>query len=219
MTIFYCLRSETPPTCRARSPYLYPPGTGWSSYTPRALGSLFVASYDSQSYGGIRNRLHTGRLQLVVTLRLAVYRQSVRLCDRPLRLTTSNFFQQNICGHSPYVISSRTRGWVCRLQLLLVLASAVFSWSESHGTHDHILLTQIWDCLKLEGQVFLFLSSRNRLSQLYPQALGSLSSPPATRRAMVEVFDPASTRESWQYPESSWVLYHDRRSFGHSILE
>jgi hypothetical protein len=28
---------------------------------PRALGSLFVASYDSEGYGGgIRNRLHTG---------------------------------------------------------------------------------------------------------------------------------------------------------------
>jgi hypothetical protein len=28
---------------------------------PRALGSLFVASYDSQSYGGgIQTRLHTG---------------------------------------------------------------------------------------------------------------------------------------------------------------
>jgi hypothetical protein len=35
VTIFYCLRFETPPTWRARSPYLYPPGTGWPSYTPR----------------------------------------------------------------------------------------------------------------------------------------------------------------------------------------
>jgi hypothetical protein len=26
---FYCLRCETPPTWRARSPYLYPPGTGF----------------------------------------------------------------------------------------------------------------------------------------------------------------------------------------------
>jgi hypothetical protein len=26
--------SETPPTWRARSPYLYPPGIGWPSYTP-----------------------------------------------------------------------------------------------------------------------------------------------------------------------------------------
>jgi hypothetical protein len=35
MTIFYCLRFEIPRTWRARSPYLYPPGTGWPSYTPR----------------------------------------------------------------------------------------------------------------------------------------------------------------------------------------
>jgi hypothetical protein len=35
MTTFYCLRFETLPTWRARSPYLYPPGTGWSCYTPR----------------------------------------------------------------------------------------------------------------------------------------------------------------------------------------
>jgi hypothetical protein len=35
MTIFYCLKFETLPTWRARSPYLYPPGTGWPGYTPR----------------------------------------------------------------------------------------------------------------------------------------------------------------------------------------
>jgi hypothetical protein len=35
MTIFYCLRFETPPTWRTRSPYLYPPGTGRPSYSPR----------------------------------------------------------------------------------------------------------------------------------------------------------------------------------------
>jgi hypothetical protein len=35
MTIFYCLRFETLPTWRARSPYLYPTGTEWSSYNPR----------------------------------------------------------------------------------------------------------------------------------------------------------------------------------------
>jgi hypothetical protein len=34
MTTFYCLRFNTPPTWKARSPYLYPPGTGWPSYTP-----------------------------------------------------------------------------------------------------------------------------------------------------------------------------------------
>jgi hypothetical protein len=31
VTLLYCLRFETPPTWRARSPYLYPPGTGCPS--------------------------------------------------------------------------------------------------------------------------------------------------------------------------------------------
>jgi hypothetical protein len=35
MIIFYCLRFETPPTWRARSPYLFPPGAGWPGYTHR----------------------------------------------------------------------------------------------------------------------------------------------------------------------------------------
>jgi hypothetical protein len=63
MTILYCLRFETPPTWKARFPYLYPPGTGWPIYTPQALGSIFAASYDSQDCGGgIRNSLHAGNL-------------------------------------------------------------------------------------------------------------------------------------------------------------
>jgi hypothetical protein len=40
---------------------------------------------------------------------------------------------------------SLTRGRVCRLQLLLVLASAVILGSESCETRDHILLSQIRD--------------------------------------------------------------------------
>jgi hypothetical protein len=40
---------------------------------------------------------------------------------------------------------SLTRGWVCSLQLLLVLDSAVTFGSESRGTRDHILLSQILD--------------------------------------------------------------------------
>jgi hypothetical protein len=60
------------------------------------------------------------------------------------------------------------RGRVCRLKLLLALARAVILGSESRGTRDHILL------------------SDSRLS---------FSSPPTTRRATVEVFDPASTRD------------------------
>jgi hypothetical protein len=40
---------------------------------------------------------------------------------------------------------SLTRGRVCRLQLLLALASVVIFGSESCGTCDHILLSQIRD--------------------------------------------------------------------------
>jgi hypothetical protein len=51
VTTLFCLEFETLPTWRARSPYLYPPGTRWPSYTLRHW-VLFVVSYDSQSYGG-----------------------------------------------------------------------------------------------------------------------------------------------------------------------
>jgi hypothetical protein len=40
---------------------------------------------------------------------------------------------------------SLTRGRVCLLYMLLVLASAVFLGSESLGSRDHILLSQFWD--------------------------------------------------------------------------
>jgi hypothetical protein len=32
--LYFTVSSETPPTWRARFPYLYPPGTRWLSYTP-----------------------------------------------------------------------------------------------------------------------------------------------------------------------------------------
>jgi hypothetical protein len=89
------------------------------------------------------------------------------LATSPLKPTTRIFiFQLNTCGHSPYVTSSLTRGWVCRLQLLLGLASAVILRSESRGTHNHILLSQIRDTPNLEGQVPVFISPRNRVAQL-----------------------------------------------------
>jgi hypothetical protein len=67
---------------------------------------------------------------------------------------------------------SLTRGWVCRLQLLLA-ASAVILGFESRGAHDHILLSEIRDSLSLEGQVPVIISPRKKVAQLHPQALGS----------------------------------------------
>jgi hypothetical protein len=55
----------------------------------------------------------------------------------------------------------------------------IFSSFEAYerliGTHDHILLSQIRDSPNLDGQVPVFISPRTRVTQLYPQALGSLS--------------------------------------------
>jgi hypothetical protein len=81
-------------------------------------------------------------------------------------------FQPNTCGYSPCVTSSLTRGWVRRLQFLLVLASAVILRSEPRGTHDYILLSQIRDSPNLEGQILVSISSRNyMLSILYDTSL------------------------------------------------
>jgi hypothetical protein len=123
------------------------------------------------------------RLSVRVTLRLAVYRQSVRLGDKPLETHDQNFFsQQNTCDYRPL-----TRRWVCCLQLLLVLASAVILGFESRENHDHISLSQTQDFPNLEGQVPVFISYRNRVAQLYPQELGSLFVAPTTRSATLEV--------------------------------
>jgi hypothetical protein len=84
------------------------------------------------------------------------------------------FFQLNTCSHSLHVTSSRQRGWVCHLQFLLALTIAAILRSKSCETHDHILLSQIWVTPNLEGQVPVFISTRNRVAQLYSQALGSL---------------------------------------------
>jgi hypothetical protein len=87
------------------------------------------------------------------------------------------------CGFVDVGVHSLTSGRVCRLQFLPGLASAVILGSESRGTHDHILLSEIRDSPKLVGQVTVFISPRNWVP---------FSSPPTTRRATVEVFEPIS---------------------------
>jgi hypothetical protein len=91
---------------------------------------------------------------------------------------------------------SLTRERVCRLQLLLVLTSAVILGSESRGTRDNILLSQIRDSPNW----------RARSQYLYPPGTGWPSytprhwvpfpSPLTTRKATVEIFEPASTRSN-----------------------
>jgi hypothetical protein len=90
-------------------------------------------------------------------------------------MTRICIFQLNTCGYSPYVTYFLTRGWVCRLQLLLVLANAIILSSESRRAPDHILLSQIRDSHSLKDQVPVYISPRNRVARSHPQALNSLS--------------------------------------------
>jgi hypothetical protein len=53
--------SRLPPNLEGQVPVFISLKNRVAQLYPQALGSLFVASYDSQGYGlGIRTRLHTG---------------------------------------------------------------------------------------------------------------------------------------------------------------
>jgi hypothetical protein len=84
--------------------------------------------------------------QVKVTLRLTVS-QSVSLGVEPRLGLMTRYLAITIwqlrswfCG-----APSLTRGRVCLLYMLLRLPNAVFLGSESLGTRDHILLSQIWN--------------------------------------------------------------------------
>jgi hypothetical protein len=135
-----------------------------------------------------------------VTSRLAVYRQSFRLGDKPIETHDQRlYFQLSPCGHSPYVTPSLERGWVCSFQLLLALASAVILRSEYRGTHDHILLSQMRDSSNLEGRSRYSYSPRREWPGYTPRHWVPFSSPPVARRATVELFDPASTQDDFSF--------------------
>jgi hypothetical protein len=64
MTIFYCLICDSP-NLEGQVPVFISPRNRVAQLHPRALGSFFVASYDSQGYGwGILTRLHTGKSEI-----------------------------------------------------------------------------------------------------------------------------------------------------------
>jgi hypothetical protein len=101
MTIFYCLRFGTSPTWMARSPYLYPPGTGWHYYTPRqwvgtrraTVGVFEPASawlHGSQQGLGSQVSMHG-----FFNNSNCSYRTSVASCSQNQMITTDSHRQQN----------------------------------------------------------------------------------------------------------------------------
>jgi hypothetical protein len=123
-----------------------------------------------------------------VTLRLAVYRQSVRLGAKPLETHGQMIFQLNTCGHSPYATSALTED-----------GAVVYNccWP-SPGPSPAGLMTTFY-CLRFETPP----TWRARSPYLYPPGTGLpnhipshwalFPSPFTTRRATVVEFDPAST--------------------------
>jgi hypothetical protein len=89
-------------------------------------------------------------------------------------------------------VPSLTRGQVCCLQLLLVLANAVILSSKSHGYHDQILLSEIRDSPDLESLVPMLYPPGTGWPSYTPRHWVLFSLPPTTCKTVVEVFEPAS---------------------------
>jgi hypothetical protein len=90
----------------------------------------------------------------------------------PIFLLEIFFRQLRVCY---FLAPSLTRGRVCNLLLLLVLANTVRLGSESHGTQDHILLSQFLRLCQPGGAGPRIYIPQDRVTQIYPRALGFLS--------------------------------------------
>jgi hypothetical protein len=93
----------------------------------------------------------------VLVLASAVILVSESRATHDYILLSQNRDSPNLEGEVPVLISPGI-GWVCCLQLVLVLASAVILVSESRATHDYILLSQNRDPPNLEGEVPVLIS-------------------------------------------------------------
>jgi hypothetical protein len=142
MTIFYCLRLETPPTWRARSPYLYPPGTGFPFHRLVQFAGLRwrYSNPPPRGYNCLKNQSQsyctTGSLPPISSS----WRQTPETHDQ-------RFFQLNPCGHSPYVTSSLTRrlGLIDNWHSLTVLF--ITSGHEPHRKHRYSIA--IFNCCRV----------------------------------------------------------------------
>jgi hypothetical protein len=169
---------------------------------PRALGSLFVASYDSQDYGGgIRTRLHTystdskskTKSKLCYDRRSVSQSVSLSWCQAPIWGLRPDFYLSESCG---FVDVGRS---LWRKNGSAVYNSCWSSPAQSFLGQSPAVLGTIFYSLRFETPP----TWRARPPYLYPSGTGwpgytprnwiPFSSPPTTRSDTVEVFEPAST--------------------------
>jgi hypothetical protein len=81
VTIFSCLKFETRYNLEGQIPVFKSPRNRVARLYTQALGSLFIASYDSQGYGGgIRPRLHKGYNYTIYTIIIIIQYVISSLC-------------------------------------------------------------------------------------------------------------------------------------------
>jgi hypothetical protein len=145
MTPFCCLRLETTPTWRARSPYLYHPGTGWPSYSPRHWVPFSSPPTTRRATMEVFDPDSTRESRF--TLRLVVYRQSVRLDAKPLETHGHNFLFSNwtLSIESLCNILSNENGSVV-YNCCWASPAQSFSVPSSHsGDYEDLCLTGLWN--------------------------------------------------------------------------
>jgi hypothetical protein len=202
MTSFHGLRLETPPTWRSRPPYLYTPRTGWPGYTSRLWSPFLPPPMTRRAMVEVFEPTSTRGLgihvRVTVTLGLAVYRQSVRLGDKPLQVesyvmpdgssASLSWNKAPIWGLRPHFYYCQTVGVFVDLGCSLWRedGSVIYNccWPSSVQSFwgpSPLGLATIFYCLRFETP---------------------FSSPPMTRRFTVEVFETVSTREN--KPQAPW---------------
>jgi hypothetical protein len=110
------------------------------------FGYLDTEQFEREVSTALQNRCLSCSVIVTVTLRQTVNRPvylGVRLPSGSYNqffpvLTLIMFRPLRVCWCGT---PSLTRSWVCSFQFLLGIASAAFLRFESHGTHEHILLS------------------------------------------------------------------------------
>jgi hypothetical protein len=98
-----------------------PPGTGVPLHRLLGLAGLRWSYSNPPPHG----RNDYSQSKLLYNLRFTS--NQFVLSPSPLRITTREFFQLNPCGHSPYVTSPLTRGWVYLLWTCLAFCQVYVS--------------------------------------------------------------------------------------------